>query len=80
VAILDPNGTITWNSLGASSCTLRREKPDGTVENAWASVTSLANWYLTAPALAALSQTVTSSAAGTSFSDVPSVSGIRWSG
>jgi len=29
--------TITWNSLGASSCTLQREKPDGTVENAWAS-------------------------------------------
>jgi hypothetical protein len=28
--------TITWNSLGTSSCTLQRQKPDGTIENAWA--------------------------------------------
>jgi hypothetical protein len=29
--------TITWNSLGTSNCTLQRQKPDGTTENAWAS-------------------------------------------
>jgi hypothetical protein len=29
--------TISWNSLGTSDCTLQREKPDGTIENAWAS-------------------------------------------
>jgi len=29
--------TITWNSLGTANCTLQRQKPDGTIENAWAS-------------------------------------------
>jgi len=29
--------TITWNSLGASNCTLQHRKPNGTVEHAWAS-------------------------------------------
>jgi hypothetical protein len=28
--------TITWNSLGTSNCTLQWQKPDGTIENAWA--------------------------------------------
>jgi len=29
--------TISWNSLGTSTCTLQRQKPDGMIDKAWAS-------------------------------------------